>query len=112
MGSQPRAATRYPVAIAVAFGGRHELSLEGMISDLSTSGARVEGAGAPPEPGTMVQLELSLPDDPALRILSRVVRETESGGFAVKFVELDPHARKILEDLPGRGTLPHRSRPS
>ena len=106
MGSQTRAATRYPVAIAVAFGGRHELSLEGMISDLSTSGARVEGGGAPPEPGTMVQLELSLPEDPALRILSRVVRETESGGFAVEFVELDLHARKILVDLPRLGRDP------
>ncbi len=58
----------------------------GEVSNLSVSGARIEEIDTIPSVGTPVDLTLSpRPGVIAVTMTARVVRETESGGFAVQF---------------------------
>ncbi len=63
-------------------------------------GARIEHVEACPAPGTRIFLEIpTVCCDSTIRILAEVVRETEAGGFAVKFVHLPPPLEEELKEF-------------
>ncbi len=74
----------------------------GTIWDVSTSGARVEGASLLPRTGTRVRLRFSYASNEAPLLASaEVVRRTESG-FAVRFLGLGENMTSRLD-----ARLPH-----
>jgi len=70
---------------------------DGTVQDMSSTGARVEGATFEPTEGARVDLELALfQDSEAIRLQAQVVRKTETGGFAVCFLAPDPRTQQLL----------------
>lgn len=72
----------------------------GAVQDISSTGARIEDAAVVPDPGTRLRLGFSfyayaLP----VPIHGRVVRHTETGGFAVEFEEVDFRTQILLRAL-------------
>ena len=72
----------------------------GRVQDISVTGARIEGVDQLPEEGEELRLGFSftaraLP----VPIRGRVIRHTESGGFAVEFADLDFRTRILLGAL-------------
>ncbi len=93
------AAERYKLEVSVGIlseaGQTH-----GRVQDISVSGARIEGVGTQPPEGSELRLGFSfsaraLP----VPIRGRVVRHTESGGFAVRFEGLDFRTQILLSAL-------------
>jgi hypothetical protein len=94
-----RNAPRYPLRVPVAVLDWAR-SLEAVTRDISASGVRVEGVDVELLPGTRVIVALRLPPEgKLLEIPGVVTRETESGGFAVRFVDPDPELRDELSAL-------------
>ncbi len=72
----------------------------GAVQDISSTGARIENAAVLPAEGTRLRLGFSfyayaLP----VPIHGRVVRHTETGGFAVEFEEVDFRTQILLRAL-------------
>ncbi len=72
----------------------------GAVHDISSTGARIENAAVQPEEGTRLRLGFSfyayaLP----VPIHGKVVRHTETGGFAVEFQEVDFRTQILLRAL-------------
>ena len=72
----------------------------GSVQDISATGARIEGAEAAPPVGSELRLGFSfyayaLP----VPIRGRVVRHTETGGFAVGFMDVDFRTQILLRAL-------------
>lgn len=93
--SPDRYAVRVNVGILSADG-----QTKGTVRDMSVMGARIEGARLVPRPGEKLRLGFSfyaraLP----IPLGARVVRHTETGGFAVRFEDVDFRTRILLEAL-------------
>lgn len=73
---------------------------EGSVQDISVSGARIEGTTVRPAEGSMVRLGFSFYAE-ALPVPMRaqVVRHTETGGFAVRFDDVDFRTQILLRAL-------------
>jgi hypothetical protein len=72
----------------------------GSVQDISSTGARIENAAVLPAEGTRLRLGFSfyayaLP----VPIHGKVVRHTETGGFAVEFQEVDFRTQILLRAL-------------
>jgi hypothetical protein len=96
-----RRAHRVPVYFSCEFFGR-KIQGEGMVRNISVSGALVEEAEPLLIAGTEVKLRFSLgPDTLPVEVGAEVVRETE-GGFAVRFDCIDARVRSVLQQLIAR----------
>ncbi len=87
-----------------------EAALPAMILNLSASGARIEDCEQRPEEGTPISLKFCFfegADPQTLR--AKVVRQTDTGGFAVEFQGLDSRAKGILRTVQVRAARPTRS---
>ena len=92
----PRAKGWIPVCIRLG-----DSVSTGTIHDMSVSGARIEGCPLMPAEGSELTLSPSLEDrESRLWIRATVVRLVGEGGFAVRFVEMDPVTEELLERLP------------
>ena len=67
-------------------------------------GARIEYSGLAPEAGSSVRVTFcpSSDSDVTLVLQARVVRATDSGGFAVRFEAADARLKRELADLAER----------
>jgi hypothetical protein len=84
----PRPARRFQLRIPVDYESDGQ-SGEGMLIDLSSSGALIEATNVPLRFGALVDIGYTLEgDEKPTEIYGKVVRETDSG-FAVEFVERD-----------------------
>ncbi len=91
----PRFFFRVPVVLE---SGR--ASGKGFVHDMSSSGARIEGADLKLAEGARVKLGFRFfKDSPPIEIMGNVVRLTESGGFGVHFGKVDPRTRRALSTL-------------
>jgi hypothetical protein len=99
LAGRPPSAERYKLHVRVGIlsesGQAH-----GAVEDMSISGARIENIQAPPPTGTKLRLGFSfyahaLP----VPIHGRVVRHTETGGFAVEFEDVDFRTQILLRAL-------------
>jgi hypothetical protein len=71
---------------------------DGVLSDISLSGARLERTGIRPLTGSQVTIIFSLKGHRSpFEVVARVVRATESGGYAVQFEAIDPKLKAALE---------------
>ncbi len=91
----PRAPRR-EVKVPVAFAAGGGLSGSGVVADLSTTGARVEDIDLLPGVGNSLVVSLS----PAagctpVKLYADVVRETDTGGFCVRFHLADSKQRML-----------------
>jgi len=76
-----------------------ELEGEGLVVDLSITGARMRNCSLPLEPGAKLALRLKPSGGfPTLPIAAEVARTTRDG-FAVHFVDLDRRVRERLVDV-------------
>jgi len=71
---------------------------DGILCDISLTGARLERTGIRPELGSQVTIVFSLKGHRgAFEIVARVVRTTESHGYAVQFEAIDPKLKTAFE---------------
>lgn len=85
---EPRPARRFQLRIPVKYESEGQ-SGDGMLVDLSSSGALIEATNVPLSFGAMVDIGYTLEsDEKPTELYGKVVRETDSG-FAVEFVERD-----------------------
>ncbi len=89
-------AERCQVSLPAEFAWGAGLTGMGEVSSLSVSGARIDEIDTVPSVGTPVDLTLSpRPGVIAVTMTATVVRETESGGFAVMF-DNPAHRRRLV----------------
>lgn len=73
---------------------------QGRIHDMSQTGARVEESTLRPDVGAKLRLRFRFYEhSPPIAVQGKVVRTTETGGFAVTFVSLDARTRAALSTL-------------
>jgi hypothetical protein len=85
---KPQPARRFHLRIPVKYESE-EQSGEGMLVDLSSSGALIEATNVPLNFGALVDIGYTLEsEEKPTELYGKVVRETDSG-FAVEFVERD-----------------------
>ena len=95
-GDEGYVAPRFDLCVPVAYRGPG-FEGEGLLGDISSSGARIERASNGVAPGTKLGMRFSFFVGSFARELpAEAVRETESG-FAVRFVELKAEDRRLLE---------------
>jgi len=71
---------------------------DGTLCDISLSGARLERTGIRPSSGDRVTIVFGLKGYVhPFEIIARVVRPTDSGGYAVQFEAIDPKLKTTLE---------------
>ena len=102
-GRERRGAERYEIRTTVEFRCAI-LTGKGSLLDVSLSGARIEEAERRPLVGEQLRIVLpsGSPDKPDW-LAGEVVRHTPTGGFAVRFLNVDMRALGILRKLlPGR----------
>ncbi len=84
------------VQVSAGFEGPH-ISGQGLTRDISTSGARIEEIDGCPPVGMPLVVQLFIfPNQQPLTVEASVVRQTESGGFAVEFDTLDHRMCDLL----------------
>ncbi len=97
------ASTRHEIPAPVAYWGP-DLSGDGTIANISTSGALIEPASSPVCKGTRLGILVGYfphgAENCSLELSSEVVRTTD-GGFAVQFKDLGPEALFLLCGLLG-----------
>ena len=87
---------REQIRVSAGFEGP-QISGQGRTRDISASGARIEEINSRPPIGTPLVLRLLMfPNQHALTVGANVVRQTESGGFAVEFDASDDRTRGLL----------------
>jgi hypothetical protein len=96
MNTERRSTPRYALPAAVEYEGSN-IEGAGTIANISVSGALIEPAAPPVEPGNHLNLRASYLAS-GVELSSDVVRTTESG-FAVQFAELQPDALAALRKL-------------
>ena len=70
---------------------------EGILRDISISGARIESASVPVASGTRLAMRFSFfVGSFGTELPAEAVRQTGSGGFGVRFVDLQAKHRSIL----------------
>ena len=101
MSSNKRGADRIPIGIVgIEING---LCTTGRIRDISATGLRVEECDVKPELGEHVRVTFVLAiDQPGFEVEGRVVRHTDSNGFALAFEAIEPRLRTILGQLATR----------
>ncbi len=94
----PPSAPRFSLGIPARYQVRGEdLTATGRIENISKSGALVDDQSYEVPVGSRVRLSFSLyPDSRPLQLSAEVVRIATSG-FAVRFTNVDPRNRKLLE---------------
>ncbi len=104
------AAKRFEIRIPVQFKGGPRRG-EGIIWDMSTTGARIEVATARLRPGTPVHMKFSYASEAEpVFAAAKVVRATETG-FAVHFTRMSNALRQqIVVALPRNCTIPGSNR--
>lgn len=98
-GAERRVAPRYHfrVPVRLTWSGQ---SATAMVQDMSSSGARVEEASCDPPEGTRLHLEFSFfVGSASIPLGGEVVRTTETGGFAVRFTNVDARKSELLRVL-------------
>ena len=98
--TQKQRADRIPLRVraGVEIGG---LFSEGVIHDVSMSGARVEGAPVKPRLGAEVTVSFVVSThSPVVRARGVVTRRTDTQGFAVRFAGTPPKLAQLLSDVP------------
>ncbi len=99
------AAKRFEMRIPVQFKGGPERG-EGIIWDMSMTGARIEVATAPMRPGTPINMKIWYASEAApVFAAARVVRATQTG-FAVRFTRMSNSLRQQLITSPPRNYTP------
>jgi hypothetical protein len=89
----PRVELSIPVAVELG-----TTCDDGLLSDISLSGARLERTGIRPPIGSQVTIIFSLKGHRMpFEVVARVIRATESGGYAVQFEAIDPKLKAALE---------------
>lgn len=98
-GRERRGAERYEIRTSVEFRCAI-LTGKGSLLDVSLSGARIEEAERRPLVGEQLRIVLpsGSPDKPDW-LAGEVVRHTPTGGFAVRFLNVDMRALGILRRL-------------
>lgn len=99
-----RAEPRFEVELAATW--RIETtSGAAVVRDMSASGARIESAGVRPAIGEGIDLSIRIyPGAVPVRVDGKVMRHTETGGFAVQFQSMKPRVRaQIASILPKIG---------
>ena len=92
-------AERYDLRAPVDFAAR-SIRGTGTVWDMSASGALIEQVFWRAVPGTRLQLDFKFETGEASFELSgEVVRNSDMGGFAVRFPEIESDARARLETL-------------
>jgi hypothetical protein len=102
-----RASARHLIFVPVAIESGATID-EGRLCDISATGGRIEKATVRPAIGDCVVITFAFSlSEPSFEIVSRVVRHTDQGGFAVHFEQIDPRlkdtvarAAAILNSLP------------
>ena len=89
----PRVELSIPVAVELG-----TTCDDGVLCDISLSGARLERTGIRPPLGSQVTIIFSLKGHRRpFELVARVVRATDSGGYAVHFEAIDPKLKAALE---------------
>ena len=70
----------------------------GVLTDLSYSGAHIEGASLCPPLGTRVRLYVFIQPVSPFELVGHVVRSTKSG-FAIAYEVSDPGLRDLVDDI-------------
>ncbi|MBW2268650.1 MAG: PilZ domain-containing protein [Deltaproteobacteria bacterium] len=70
----------------------------GILTDISHSGARLEGVSLWPELGLEVRLYVFIQPVAPFELVGRIVRKTESG-FAIVFELENPEIRHLVDDV-------------
>jgi hypothetical protein len=72
---------------------------EGVLADVSYTGARVEDTGIQPSVGALAILYVCLPDDPKpFQLEGKVTRHTDAG-FAIEYEKPDEHTRRGVDRI-------------
>jgi len=75
----------------------------GRIHDISASGVRIEDAHFKPEIGGEIRVTFVLSlDQPGFEVLGRVIRYTDTGGFALEFQAVEARLRELILQLAER----------
>ncbi len=91
-----RAPERHDSRVPVEFQGAVVVG-EGSMLDISLSGARIEQVSQLPARGEGLRLFLHFAASKGwVEVHGEVIRYTETGGFAVRFLELDVETLRIL----------------
>jgi hypothetical protein len=92
----PRKYPRFAVHIPISFTGDHEG--EGLVTNLSVGGCRVEHTDAVVDVKAMLTVLLPLSiNEPPIKVDAALVRWTSSPNFGLEFVFLRPEALQRLE---------------
>ena len=95
-----RAAPRFELPIPVSVRQSDGEVARGLIKNISASGVWIENSGFIPEIGSRFSLKLLfLEPSRGIRLRAEVVRYTGSGGFAAKFLSLNPQSESVLRLL-------------
>ena len=79
---------------------------EGVLADVSYTGARVEDTGIQPSVGALAILYVCLPDDPKpFQLEGKVTRHTDAG-FAIEYEKPDEHTRRGVDRIAEMVGLP------
>src|SRR5262245_44522608 len=98
-GSDKRSAPRYALDVPAECFCAGTVR-KGRVQDISALGARLEKVGMQPAEGTVIGLKLALYESSTpLKFEGKVIRHTDTGGFCVQFVSLDPRVERILRTL-------------
>ena len=82
---------------------------EGVLADISYTGARVEETGIRPSVGALAILYVCLPDDPnPFQVEGKVARHTDSG-FAIEYEKPDEDTRRGVDRIAEMVGLPETS---
>jgi hypothetical protein len=82
---------------------------EGVLADISYTGARVEDTGIRPSIGALAILYVCLPDDPKpIQLEGRVARHTDAG-FAIEYEKPDQDTRRGVDRIAEMVGLPEAS---
>ena len=99
MGQERRTSERFSACVPVEFCGV-VVAGEGTMVNGSLSGARIEQVTCLPARGQGLRLLLSMAaSEGSLHVRGEVTRHTETGGFAVRFCELDARTLRILRTV-------------
>jgi hypothetical protein len=95
--SQTRSAPRFDIRAPAEYRWNGRTG-NGTIWNISASGARIEKITTPAVLGTEIRVRSSFfPGSFEAELPGYVVRETELGGFAIRWVHLGERERRILE---------------
>jgi hypothetical protein len=94
-----RIAPRYRFSVPVKIRLEHKTA-HGTTEDMSASGVRIEQSDCKPPDGVKIEVQFAFfPNSPPIRLAARVVRTTETGGFAACFCDVDWRMQRVLRAI-------------